>query len=46
MQNSLIVEKALGKHIVEEFVTAKEIEWDNFRTYVSQWEIDRYLAKY
>lgn len=46
MQNSLIVEKALGKHIVDEFVTAKEIEWDDFRTYVSQWEIDRYLAKY
>ena len=46
MQNSLIVEKALGKHIVEEFVTAKEIEWDDFRTYVSQWEIDKYLAKY
>jgi glutamine synthetase len=46
MQNSMIVEKALGKHIVEEFVTAKSIEWDNFRTYVSQWEIDKYLAKY
>ena len=46
MQNSLIVQKALGQHIIDEFVTAKEIEWDDFRTYVSQWEIDRYLAKY
>jgi len=46
MQNSLIVKTALGEHIVDEFVTAKEIEWDDFRTYVSQWEIDRYLARY
>ena len=46
MQRSLIAKTALGSHIVDEFVTAKEIEWDNFRTYVSQWEIDKYLARY
>ena len=46
MQRSLIAKTALGAHIVDEFVTAKEIEWDNFRTYVSQWEIDKYLARY
>ena len=46
MQRSLIAKTALGSHILDEFVTAKEIEWDNFRTYVSQWEIDKYLAKY
>ena len=46
MQKSLIAKTALGSHIVDEFVTAKEIEWDSFRTYVSQWEIDRYLARY
>ena len=46
MQRSLIAKTALGSHIVDEFVTAKEIEWDAFRTYVSQWEIDKYLARY
>ncbi len=46
LQRSLIAKTALGSHILEEFVTAKEIEWDNFRTYVSQWEIDKYLARY
>ena len=46
MQNSLIIKTALGSHIVEEFTTAKELEWDAFRTYVSQWEIDKYLARY
>ena len=46
MDKSLIAKTALGDHIVDEFMTAKEIEWDSFRTYVSQWEIDRYLARY
>ena len=46
MQRSLIAKTALGSHIVDEFVTAKEIEWDDFRTYVSQWELDKYLARY
>lgn len=46
MEKSLIAKTALGGHIVDEFVTAKEIEWDAFRTYVSQWEIDKYLARY
>ena len=46
MEKSLIAKTALGSHIMDEFVTAKEIEWDAFRIYVSQWEIDRYLARY
>ena len=46
MKNSLIAKIALGDHIVDEFLTAKEMEWDSFRTYVSEWEIDRYLARY
>ena len=46
MEKSLIAKTALGAHIVDEFLTAKEIEWDDFRTYVSQWEINKYLAKY
>ena len=46
MDKSIIAKTALGEHIVDEFKTAKEIEWDSFRTYVSQWEIDKYLARY
>lgn len=33
MDKSLIAKTALGDHIVEEFMTAKDIEWDSFRTY-------------
>ena len=41
-----VVKESLGEHIVNEFVTAKEIEWDKYRTYVTQWELDKYLNAY
>jgi glutamine synthetase len=37
---------ALGGHIVEHFIEAKEIEWDMFRTTVHQWERDQYMNMY
>ena len=46
MKKSKIVKKALGEHIFNEFVTAKEMEWDRYRTAVTPWEIDEYLEKY
>jgi glutamine synthetase len=33
----------LGKHTYDKYILAKEREWDAYRTYVSAWEIDRYL---
>jgi len=35
---------ALGDHIYDEFLKAKHAEWDSFRTYVSQWELDEYIS--
>ena len=46
MDKSLVVRAALGDHIFTEFMTSKKKEWDSFRTYVSQWELDKYLARY
>ncbi len=46
MERSLVARAALGEHIFNEFLTSKQNEWDSFRTYVSQWEIDKYLARY
>ena len=46
MEKSMVAKQALGEHIYNEFVHAKRKEWDSFRTYVSQWEIDKYLARY
>ncbi len=41
-----VIKDSLGSHIVNEFVTAKQIEWDKYRTYVTQWELDSYLNAY
>ena len=46
MDKSLVAKAALGDHIFKEFMTAKKKEWDSFRTYVSQWELDKYLERY
>ncbi len=46
LDKSLVANAALGQHIMNEFVTAKEKEWDDYRISVTQWEIDKYLARY
>lgn len=46
LDKSLVAKAALGEHIYSEFLSAKKKEWDSFRTYVSGWEIDRYLERY
>ena len=40
------VQAALGPHVYERFVDAKRTEWDEYRLYVTQWELDRYLPIY
>jgi glutamine synthetase len=46
LDKSLVARAALGDHIFSEFMSAKKKEWDSFRTYVSGWEIDKYLERY
>jgi len=43
MKRNELVKRALGEHIYSEFVSAKEKEWDDYRTKVSAWEIENYL---
>ena len=43
LKRNNIVKKALGEHIYNEFLTAKEKEWDNYRTQISAWEVENYL---
>jgi len=46
LQNDEVMTKALGSHILNNFVEAKEIEWDMFRTSVHPWEREQYLKMY
>ena len=43
LRSDEVVQAALGPHVYERFVDAKQQEWDSYRAYVSQWEVDRYL---
>lgn len=39
-----IMQEALGDHIYNRFMEAKNSEWDSYRTQVHPWEINRYLT--
>ncbi len=41
-----VIQDALGPHVYERFVEAKTLEWDSYRTYVTRWELERYLTIY
>lgn len=46
MEEDGFVKTVLGDHAYNAFVTSKKAEWDQFRMFVSKWEIDNYLAVY
>ena len=41
-----VIQNALGQHVYERYVEAKTQEWNEYRIYVTQWELDRYLTIY
>jgi glutamine synthetase len=41
-----VIAGALGDHVLSHFVEAKRAEWDEYRTQVSDWEVDRYLDQF
>jgi len=42
-EQSELVKEVLGPHVFRKLIANKKIEWDNYRTHVSQYEIDKYL---
>ena len=44
-EKSPVTNSALGEHIYHEFLETKKREWDQFRTNVSAWEVEKYLEK-
>jgi len=41
-----IAEETLGSHIFENYIENKEKEWDDYRTAVTDWELNAYLNNY
>lgn len=46
LKKDKLVCDTLGDHVLQKYTEAKEMEWTEYKTRVSQWEIDRYLSKY
>lgn len=42
-EGSQLVRKALGDHVFDTFIKNKKIEWDQYRTQVTDYELRRYL---
>ena len=42
-EKSELVRKTLGDHVFDAFIKNKKIEWDNYRTQVTDYELKRYL---
>ncbi len=45
MERSELVAAALGEHVFDEFLQNKRLEWESYRTYVSPFELERYLPQ-
>lgn len=43
-RHSQLVQNILGKHTFEKFIANKDIEWDQYRTHVSSYELEKYLS--
>ena len=42
-EKSELVRKALGEHVFSAFIQNRKIEWDQYRTQVTGYELKRYL---
>ena len=46
MKRSAFMKQVLGEHVYNNFVAAKEQEWQDYIMQVHDWEIESYLAQY
>jgi glutamine synthetase len=46
MKRSTFMKVALGEHVYDNFLAAKEQEWQDYIAQVHDWEIERYLSLY
>ena len=45
-QKDTFIQDVLGDHIAGKYIDAKRKEWHEYRSQVSEWEIQEYLYKY
>ena len=42
-EKSELLRRTLGDHVFYNLMESKKIEWNEFRAFVTQYEVDRYL---
>jgi glutamine synthetase len=42
-EGSTVLRKCLGEEMTEKLIANKKMEWDAYRTQVTDWELDSYL---
>jgi glutamine synthetase len=43
MRGSAFVKQVLGEHVFNQYICAKEMEWDEYKVIVHPWELNKYL---
>ena len=46
MKKDRLVMATLGEHVTSQYIAGKEREWNEYRTRVSSWEVDKYMMNY
>ena len=46
LQNDEVICDILGPHLLQRFIDAKRMEWEDYRIQVSSWELGHYLTSY
>ncbi|MFB6197032.1 MAG: glutamine synthetase, partial [Halobacteriaceae archaeon] len=46
LEKDSAIQSALGEHVATKFTQAKRAEYDEYRAFVSDWELDRYLETF
>ncbi len=46
LEKDQLILDTLGDHAATRFITAKRQEWDEYKSFVHNWEIDQYLYRY
>lgn len=46
MEKDSFMREVLGDHVYEKYIAAKKQEWQDYRSQVTDWELNRYLNQY
>ena len=46
LEKDEFVQDVLGKHVSSKYIEAKKAEWVNYRSQVTDWEINQYLNQF